>query len=124
MSSANKKSDTEEDKIKVWIKAKLESEGYRLRREPPVIGTVESKEMALDFYAFKDGNPPDVIWVECKGDVDLSMLIEGFARIEFATFMGGGRGLFVAPRKQIDQMLRYKEFFDQVPHILIVAAQL
>ena len=104
-----------EDSIKAQIKASLEANGFKVKREVAVVDS--GRNVILDFYAFKDDNPPQIIWVECKGDVNLSELIEGFARLEFALFYGGGKGIFVAPKRQIELMQEFGEYFNQVAHI-------
>ncbi|MCL4518347.1 MAG: hypothetical protein M1587_04035 [Thaumarchaeota archaeon] len=117
-------SETTEDKIKTEIRSKLEEQGFKVK--PEVAAANSDRNVILDFYAFKEpklDEAPEILWVECKGDVNLSELIEGFARLEFALFFSGGKGLFVAPEKQIELMQEFEDFFKQVPHIELRAIE-
>jgi hypothetical protein len=98
----------------------LESEGWKVKPEVAVVDS--DRNVVLDFYAFKEG--PQILWIECKGNVNLSELIEGFARLEFALFYGGGKGLFCAPVKQIRLMEEFGEYFKQVSGIELCAITL
>jgi hypothetical protein len=107
----------DEPKVKAAARAWLEAQGFKVKPEPAVPDT--DREVILDFFAWRAGDPPEIVWVECKGDVNLSDLIEGFARTEFACHMGGGRGILAAPQEQVAQMLKYSGFFSQAPHVSI-----
>lgn len=108
----------EEPIVKEWTRKWFEERGYRVKLEPPVIST--DREVILDFYAFKDGDPADVVWVEAKGNVGISDLLEGFIRTELAVFMGGGRGVLALPQTSARRLERYSDFFKQAPHITLL----
>ena len=97
----------------------FEDKGYRVTNEPKV-----SEEVRLDLYAFKYANKkqnllgdkerikPDVIWIECKGDIGFSAVLEGLIRTAFATYVNGGYGMLSLPRKQYLLMRKYKNFMN------------
>ncbi|MDE2439207.1 MAG: hypothetical protein KGN01_07510 [Patescibacteria group bacterium] len=129
-----------EDKVKFKISEELRELGYQVKAEVPVVDS--GRNVILDFFAFShtgqsrarkssnmniqeptysqaqgEPSPPDKIWVECKGDVNLSELIEGFARLDFALFYSGGRGIFAAPQEQIKLMKDFETYFSAFPNI-------
>ena len=109
----------EEKEVKGITKQYFEKQGYKVTKEPKV-----SEEVRLDLYAFKYvergqgtiGNKtkvrPDVIWIECKGDVGFSTVLEGLIRTAFATYVNGGRGILTLPRKQYLIMEKYRDFLN------------
>lgn len=108
----------DEPEVKERIRKQMEGQGYRLKTEPPVLDT--DREVILDFYAWREGDTPDVVWIECKGDVNVSELLEGWVRTAFATYQGGGRGMLVAPAKSIARLERYGDFLKGAPHVALV----
>jgi len=69
-----------EDQVKRLTQDWLRKNGYVIKQEVGVLGT--NREVILDFYAYRDKNgDPEIIWVEAKGDVNLSELLEGFIRV-------------------------------------------
>lgn len=107
----------EEKEVKQITKKYLEKQGYKVIEEPKV-----SEEVRLDLYAFKyiekrqgtiDNETkarPDAIWIECKGDVGFSMVLEGLIRTAFAIHVNGGEGMLTLPRKQYSIMKKYRSF--------------
>ncbi len=79
----------------------------------PEPNTDEQRNVRLDYYIYKDSTPPEVTWVECKGDLNLSGLLEGFVRVEYAIWLNGGQGLFVCPTEAINMMLEIREFLSK-----------
>jgi len=56
----------------------------------------------------------DLIWVEAKGEVGMSQLLEGFIRVVCACYWGGGSGLLAIPSIECDQMLEQQDFLRRV----------
>jgi len=64
-----------------------------------------SRQVLIDHQGIKD-KPIDLIWVEAKGsDVGMSKLLEGFARVGYACYCGGGKGLLAVPDAEFTQLL-------------------
>lgn len=101
-----------EDEVKKLAREWLEAQGYTVKPEPPAPIDSEERELALDFHAYRD-KEPEIIWVECKGDVNLSELLEGFVRVEFCIHYGGGLGLLAVPSRAKRILLKYKDFLKQ-----------
>jgi hypothetical protein len=60
------------------------------------------------------------LWVECKGDdAKLSKIIEGFGRIVYAVFYGGGDGLLAVPHGRIKIINDNKEYFERFAHSVV-----
>ena len=107
----------EEKEVKKITKKYLEKQGYKVTEEPKV-----SEEVRLDLYAFKytekrqgtiDNETkarPNAIWIECKGDVGFSMVLEGLIRTAFAIHVNGGKGMLTLPKKQYSIMKKYRSF--------------
>ena len=95
----------------------LEERGYTVKTEVGVSGT--EREVILDYFAFtENAGTPEILWIECKGDVSLSMLLEGFIRTEFAIFLGGGKGILSCPTNAIQKLLKYKNFLEQAKDVI------
>ena len=106
-----------EDQVKRLTQDWLRKNGYVVKQEVGVLGT--NREVILDFYAYRDKNgDPEIIWVEAKGDVNLSELLEGFIRLEFAVWRGGGLGILSIPHKATLKLLKYRQFLRQAENTL------
>jgi len=102
-----------EDRVKELTKKWLEKQGFKVY---PEVSVGEKREVVLDFYAYQD--PPEVWWIECKGDQNLSELLEGFIRVEFAVWDRGGLGILAVPHKSTKKLLRYKDFLKQAEKVI------
>jgi hypothetical protein len=74
---------------------------------------VNEKGVLLDHQGFKD-KIPDLVWIEAKGEVVLSELLEGFIRTVYAVYHGGGNGYLAVPHAEYEKMLEQKEFLKAV----------
>lgn len=73
----------------------------------PVPGS--ERLVLIDGKAEKDG---ERLWIEAKGDnVGLSELLEGLARLQFAVFYGGGKGILAVGAESLKKVLRHRDFF-------------
>lgn len=59
------------------------------------------------------GTSYDRLWIENKGSCGLSKLLEGFTRVCYAVFYGGGDGLLVLPHDMIRIVKENDAFFRQ-----------
>ena len=111
----------QEKEVKERTKQYLCKDGYKVTDEPRV-----SEEVRLDLYAFKYTDKkqnPDVIWIECKGNVCFSGVLEGFVRTAFAIYINGGQGMLSLPRKQYLLMKKYKDFMDCEKELEVICVE-
>ena len=103
------------EKVKRW----LENHSYHykgilnkgLGQVPVPDGT---RSVLLDHQGVNDCIP-DLIWVEAKGsNCNLSELFEGFIRLTYGVFMGGGRGFLAIPHREFEMLLERREFLEAV----------
>jgi len=108
-----------EEQVKKLTQKWLRENGYTIKQEIGVSGT--EREVILDFYAYREKNgEPEIVWVECKGDENLSMLLEGFIRLEFGVWLGGGLGILSVPHEATQRLLEYKHFLKQAEKIIAI----
>jgi hypothetical protein len=98
-----------EDKVRELATKWLEGQGYKVKPDPPAPLDSEKPEVLLDLYAYRN-TEPEVYWLECKGDVNLSELLEGFIRTELCVHYGGGLGLLAVPSLSARKLMRIKDF--------------
>lgn len=97
-------------KVKDWaIRNGYVYKGIAEKGEVPVPTTL-GNDVRIDAQIEKD--PDERIWIEGKGDVGMSDMIQGLGRVVFATFYGGGKGLLAIDRKRTERLLQYKEFLN------------
>jgi|GEM_PF-2525497 len=97
---------------------KLDAHGVRL---------INDKNKIVNFEEGKgyDGNSNtkdyqfESIWIEAKGDVGMSDLIEAFGRVCYAVWHSRGFGLVAVPEKQFEMMVEEKDFFAQIAKVVI-----
>jgi len=94
----------------------LEDGGFKVTPEVGVSGT--EREVILDYYGYREDPEPEILWVECKGDVSLSQLLEGFVRTEFAVHYGGGVGMLACPTKATEKLLNHRDFLKQAEGVI------
>lgn len=64
-----------------------------------------TRQVLIDHQGIKD-QPIDLIWIEAKGSgVGMSQLLEGFSRVGYACYCGGGKGLLAIPDAEFNQLL-------------------
>jgi len=110
-----------EDEVNILCREWLISKGYKykgilnkgLGQVPVPDGT---RQVLIDHCGIRD-NPIDLVWIEAKGsDLNLSELLEGFIRVNYAVFEGGGNGYLAIPHKEYERLLEHKEFLEAVVH--------
>ena len=95
----------------------LERQNYKVQKE---IGVPNSNgEVILDFYGYRETNGvPEIVWCECKGDVILSKLLEGFIRLEFGVHYGGGTGILAVPSRAKNNLEPFHNFLKQAENTI------
>lgn len=70
---------------------------------------VENREVLID-HQF-EALPSERFWVESKGNVNLSRVLEAIARLMFGCYYGGGKGLLATDGETVEKTLKYRDFF-------------
>ena len=107
-----------EDEVNIKVKDWLVNQGYHYKGVLNVgKGQISvpdgSRQVLIDHQGIKD-NPIDLIWIEAKGEAGMSTLLQGFIRVQYAVYHGGGTGFLAVPHTQYKQMLEQKEFLNSV----------
>jgi len=90
-------------------KEKCSDNGYGQVPCPDGIGQV-----LIDHQGKRD-RPVDLIWIEAKGaGVNFSTLLEGYIRVVYACYWGGGRGLLAVPSREYERVIEQKAFLAKV----------
>ena len=70
-----------------------------------------TRNVLIDHTGHKDHPIIDLIWIEAKGSgVGMSMLLQGFSRVGYAVYHGGGKGLLACPTTEFEMMLDRGDF--------------
>jgi len=106
-------SKLKENQVKVLTEKWLKNLGLTVIKEFEVTGT--NGDLVLDFFAHGKINGRNyVVSVECKGDVSLSQLLEGFIRTKLAVFNMSCMGFLAIPHKAVQKLLKYKNFLGHI----------
>lgn len=69
----------------------------------------------IDHTGHKDYPVVDLIWIEAKGSgVGMSTLLEGFSRMAYAVYHGGGRGLLACPTAEFELLFAQRLFLKAI----------
>lgn len=110
-----------EDEVNLEVKRWLTGHHFRykgilnkgLGQVPVPDGT---RNVLIDHQGFRD-DLPDLVWVEAKGsDLNLSQLLEGFIRVTYAVFEGGGRGYLATPHKEFELLVERRDFLKAIAY--------
>lgn len=92
------------EKVKEWLLAN----GFRYKgvlRDGDVPAPDGYRRVRIDHQGYDDANLR-LIWVEAKGsNTPLSELLEGFIRLAYAMWHGGGDGLLAVPSEEAQILL-------------------
>jgi hypothetical protein len=73
-----------------------------------------TRNVLIDHQGVRD-DIPDLVWIEAKGsDVGVSQLLEGFIRVTYAVYMGGGTGYLAVPSREFVLMIERQDFLRAV----------
>ena len=90
-------------------KGELNAVGYG--QIPVPDGADEARRVLIDHQGIKNHPHIDLIWVEAKGSgVGMSKLLEGFSRMAYAVYHGGGKGLLACPTDEFNMMSAQRDF--------------
>ena len=80
----------------------------------PVPDGNDQAQVLIDHQGVKD-RKHEIIWVEAKGgDSSMSDLLQGFIRMVYACYWGGGSGLLAVPSAECQRMLQQRDFLKRV----------
>jgi len=103
-----------EQEVYPLIKQYFESKGFKYSGQPERGDIYPIEQIGLDGHAFKNGNPPEIYWIEAKGDdSSLSKCLADIGKLCFITYTLGGRGLFIVPNKLFKILKEHKEFINE-----------
>lgn len=119
-----------ENEVNISVKKWLESQNYKYKGilnfgngkvkssdvgfgQVPVPLPSGMRSILIDHTGHNDITK-DLIWVEAKGEVGMSQLLEGFIRVVCACYWGGGSGLLAIPATECEQMLEQRDFLKRV----------
>lgn len=95
-------------KVKEWGLANgYTYKGVTTNGEVPV-PTTFGNDVKIDAQLEKA--PKERIWIEGKGEVGVSTLIQGLGRVAFAVYYGGGKGLLAIDHERTQRLLKYEAF--------------
>lgn len=85
------------------------------------VPTVVKEKVKIDHMGEKRTDIAWVrLWIEDKGsNANLSTLLEGFSRVCFAIFYGGGDALLSVPHDRIKVIEENEEFFKQLANVTV-----
>lgn len=89
------------------------NEGTGLGGHVPVPTVTENEKVLIDNQGEKRENGEWIrLWIEDKGsNANLSTLLEGFIRVVYAVYYGGGDGLLSIPHDRMRVIEENQEFF-------------
>jgi len=94
--------------VQTWASAQgYTYKGVSSNGEVPV-PTTFGRNVKID--ALLEKEPNERIWVEAKGEANLSDLIQGSGRLIFAVYYGGGKALLAIDRQRTATLLQYGDF--------------
>ncbi len=108
-----------EQEVYPLMKQYFVSKGFIFSGQPDRGDIVPVDEIRLDGHAIKVGNPPEIYWIECKGDdVNISGCLGDLAKLCFITYYMGGNGLFIIPTKTFNILEEHKEFISDFKEVV------
>ena len=107
-----------EDEVNLKCREWIEKRGYKykgilnkgLGQVPIPTG---ERTVLIDHQGIND-RERDLVWIEAKGDVNLSQLLEGFIRVTYAVYEGGGTGYLAVPRTEFELLVERLPFLRAV----------
>lgn len=107
-----------EDQVNTIVEKWLLSKGYKYKgvcknrkiaQKENSVGQIPvpdgTRQVLIDHQGVKDAPNIDLLWIEAKGGGDnLSELLQGFIRVIYAVWHGGGRGLLAVPQSEFNML--------------------
>jgi len=119
-----------EEQVHLLSKAWLDKQGYIYKGvcnngkeygsgDVPV-PTLSKEKVKIDHMGEKQTDIGWVrLWIEDKGSCNLSTLLEGFSRVCYAVFNGGGEGLLGIPHDRVQVINDNEDFFDKLALVTV-----
>ncbi len=114
------------ERVKEW----LEREGYKYKgvlKGGDVPAPDGYRRVRIDHQGYRDKPPVDLLWIEAKGSgTPLSELLEGFIRLAYAAWHGGGNALLAVPSEEAEILLdeTVRPFLEEVSKALTTRGKL
>jgi hypothetical protein len=104
----------DEPEVVLRVRNYFEAQGFKLKGQPNEGDIVlNGGEIRVDLQGFREMNPPDLIWIECKGDdTQLKELLSDFISLLLVISQYGGQAIFACPSQSYNKIIAYKEFLD------------
>lgn len=110
-----------EDEVNIRCREWLQNRSFKYKGilnvglgQVPVPDGGEGRSVLLDHQGFSD-RTKELVWIEAKGsDVNFSQLLEGFIRVGYGVFHGGGKGYLAIPHNEYEKLLEQKDFLEAV----------
>lgn len=119
-----------EDEVNKVCKAYIERLGLKYKGVLNLKPTVDAKPNGYGQVPVPDGvdhiqvlidhqgvghTTPRLLWIEAKGtDDNFSELLQGFIRVTYACYHGGGEGLLAVPDHEYQELLEQEGFLKNV----------
>ena len=85
----------------------LKASGYTITREPVIL----NGEIRLDYFGYKEtSHGQDRVLVECKAHEKLSILLEGWVRLQFGMFYYGCKGILALSSDSASKLRTHMDF--------------
>lgn len=104
----------DEPEVILRVREYLEAQGFKLKGQPTEGDiTLNGGDLRVDIQGFRETVPPDLIWVECKGDdAKLKDLLADFTSLLLVISGYGGQGILACPSQSYKKITAYQEFLD------------
>ena len=83
------------------------------------VPTLFKEKIQIDHMGEKRTDDWVRLWIEDKGSCNLSTLLEGFSRVCYAVYFGGGDGLLSVPHDRIRILAENQDFFRLIAHTTV-----
>ncbi len=118
-----------EDEVNLKCKAWIENNGFKYKGVLNLgCSKIKSRDTGFGQVSIPDGTrsvlidhqghndrTKDLIWIEAKGSgVGMSQLLEGFIRVVYACYHGGGYGLLAVPEEEYHRVVKQEDFLRRV----------
>lgn len=108
-----------EDEVNLKVKEWLQSHSFKYKGilNSGQVSVPDGNRQVLIDHAGVKTNPPDLVWIEAKGsDINFSNLLEGYIRVSYAVWHGGGKGFLGIPHEEYLKLLEQREFLEAIAH--------
>jgi hypothetical protein len=109
-----------EDEVNLKCREWISKQGYKYKGILNIgLGQVPipngERSVLIDHQGFCFSNK-SLVWIEAKGEVNLSELLEGFIRVNYAVYEGGGIGYLATPHKQYELLKDRLDFLKAIAY--------